>query len=407
MLRKTTRDLELDTTPTLFRQRRLGTDCAAFCSNYPIPEITESGPAFRMLIMSCIDPRAAGIDCPHIYSPFNCWDVSRVKDMTSAFRYQMFNYPLDCWDVSSVTDMKLMFHSTYYFNQNINTWDVSKVRNTMRMFNYAPQFNQPVGAWDTSSVTHMYQMFDNAYLFNQPIGDWDTSSVERMDGMFSRSSFNQQISNWNVGKVTDMKRMFYACDDFNQNINDWEVSTVGDMEQMFYMATVFDQCLSSWGDKAPVGAEVNNMFFFSSCPSTKDPNPGTKGPWCRTFNQDCGEKPKEPCENDFTFLTETGSAMTCNSLVFLKKSQVNKYCRSAATTANAACPTFCNPRCNCSDKKKFKIKSNEYNDFNGKYKCKNVGKPGQPGCLDRINKAGVLLVRQMCVSKCEYCLPSA
>ena len=53
----------------------------------------------------------------------NCWDVSLVKDMTSAFQGQpSFNEPLNCWNVSSVTSMSKMFKGATSFNQDLCSW---------------------------------------------------------------------------------------------------------------------------------------------------------------------------------------------------------------------------------------------------------------------------------------------
>jgi surface protein len=78
----------------------------------------------------------------------NCWNVSGVTDMNSAFAsfFLNFNDPLNCWDVSSVKDMGNMFQGAKSFNQDISSWDVSKVTRMSSMF-YDTSFNQSLCAW--------------------------------------------------------------------------------------------------------------------------------------------------------------------------------------------------------------------------------------------------------------------
>ncbi|VEU34296.1 unnamed protein product, partial [Pseudo-nitzschia multistriata] len=155
------------------------TDCAADCPNGR-PVIKVSGPDFRNLLSKC-GPNAWF--CPYDL-PTNCWDTSRVTDMSYAFAARSiwpgsFNEPLNCWDVSSVTSMRRMFYAQSSFNQPIGNWDVSRVGDMEHTFSLAKNFNQPIGDWDVSSVTNMMDMFNEAFQFNQPIGDWNVSRVKR------------------------------------------------------------------------------------------------------------------------------------------------------------------------------------------------------------------------------------
>jgi surface protein len=101
-------------------------------------------------------------------SSINCWDVSRVTDMSFAFSYisdefenvhnpelddpifQTFDENLDCWDTSSVTDMAGMFFNATSFNGNIGTWDVSRVNDMYFMFYSASIFNGDIGGWEVA-----------------------------------------------------------------------------------------------------------------------------------------------------------------------------------------------------------------------------------------------------------------
>ena len=100
--------------------------------------------------------------------------------------------------------------------------------------------------------------FFEASSFNQNLAWWDVSAARRVNNMFEKSAFNADVSGWNVSKVTDLKYAFKDAKDFNQN-------------------------LCAWGALLPVDAEVDQMFFGTSCPNTSDPViPG--GPFC--FNCD-------------------------------------------------------------------------------------------------------------------------
>ena len=54
------------------------------------------------------------------------WDVSSVTDMSSMFRYSLFNGDISGWDVSSVTNMDYMFKESQ-FNQDLYSWSVTNV----------------------------------------------------------------------------------------------------------------------------------------------------------------------------------------------------------------------------------------------------------------------------------------
>ena len=120
----------------------------------------------------CSDPAAAEEKYGHISN----WDVSRVTNMDSLFKYcQSFNDDISGWDVSNVTTMEEMFHYAYVFNQNIGNWNVSKVTTMKAMFKQARTFNQNIGNWNLSKVTTMKAMFNGARAFNHTIGGWNVS----------------------------------------------------------------------------------------------------------------------------------------------------------------------------------------------------------------------------------------
>jgi hypothetical protein len=93
-------------------------------------------------------------------SIMNCWDVSRVTNMSYVFYTKpcltSFNERLDCWDVSNVKYMQYMFQLAIFFNQPLNAWNVSNVQTMAGMFARAFEFNQPLDLWDVSNVRNMY-----------------------------------------------------------------------------------------------------------------------------------------------------------------------------------------------------------------------------------------------------------
>ena len=96
-----------------------------------------------------------------------------------------------------------------------------------------------ISNWNVSNVTDMKLMFYDCDEL-ETVGDiskWDVSNVIDMYAVFNNcKSFNQDISGWDVSNVTNMAFMFNGCESFNQDISDWDVSNVIDM---FYM---FDKC---------------------------------------------------------------------------------------------------------------------------------------------------------------------
>ena len=96
-----------------------------------------------------------------------------------------------------------------------------------------------ISDWDVSNVTDMRYMFYGCDELKS-VGDisgWDVSSVTDMHGMFCEcKSFNQDLSSWNVSNVIYMTSMFDGCKSFNQDLSKWNVSKVK------YNSYMFDYC---------------------------------------------------------------------------------------------------------------------------------------------------------------------
>jgi len=242
-------------------------ECQELCGSIAtgVPVTTTGRAEFQAAILEYLkDPSSSPYG-----STINCWDVSRVTDMSYAFSYHesranhnrdplfnAFNEPLNCWDTSSVTTMEAMFRGNKSFNQPIESWDVSSVKTLEYMFYEADGFNQPLNGWDVSAVTNMRGVFMFQDRFNQPLDKWDVSSVVYMDDMFwDNDVFNQDLSGWDVSNVIDMHRMFDGCLVFDQPIGSWDVSKVTDMSFMFKNAKIFNQPLSNWDTSS-----VTTMF---------------------------------------------------------------------------------------------------------------------------------------------------
>jgi len=178
------------------------------------------------------------------------------------------NNPIETWDVSRVTDMSYAFrmsdYSKYQFNKSLNDWDVSNVTDMSNMFVGCKTFNQPLDRWNVSNVTDMSSMFADCPKFNQSLDNWDVSNVITMASMFlSASTFNQALNNWDVSNVQKMDRMFMGASHFNQPLDRWDVRNCTDFRNMFTKSNPFDnnafrQDLSNW--RIQQDAYIDSMF---------------------------------------------------------------------------------------------------------------------------------------------------
>jgi hypothetical protein len=234
--------------------------CNILCSQTPGARkdpVNVNGLAFQAAVSQYIaDPSSSPYG-----TQINCWDVSRVTDMSFAFSSQpSFNSPIQCWNVSNVRTMENLFDGAINFNQPLENWQVGNVERTTEMFENAARFNQSLANWDVSKVVDMTYMFSGAESFNQPLASWKVSNAAFLTGMFrAATSFNQPLAAWNVSNAQDISSMFLGAFSFDQNLCPWSVSVRR-------------------------GTNVEGMFLGTRCPDTSTPVPGAIPPssWCQS-----------------------------------------------------------------------------------------------------------------------------
>ena len=102
---------------------------------------------------------------------------------------------------------------------------------------------------DVSSLTKLIKCDDFSYIFK------GYKKVKHIIG----------LEDWDVSKVTNMKGMFYNCENFNSDLSNWDVSSVGNMHSMFYRCKTFNSDLSKWNVR-----KVKNIGDVSyNCKSLK------------------------------------------------------------------------------------------------------------------------------------------
>ena len=134
-----------------------------------------------------------------------------------------------------------------------------------------------ISYWNVSNVTNMRGMFFKCDELESTgdLSNWDVSNVTDMRGMFFACEELKSvgdISKWNVSNVTDMIYMFHGCKSFNQDISKWDVSSVTDMSYMFHDCRSFNQDISKW--------DVSNVrhrdYIFKYCPIKEEYKPKFK-----------------------------------------------------------------------------------------------------------------------------------
>jgi len=208
------------------------------------------------------------------------WDVSRVTDISSAFRNASnFNDDVSRWNVARVTNMKFTFSGAANFNQELSSWNVEKVTDMSSMFLGAVRFNRDISAWNVARVAALDDIFEDtanldmcnmfnlrrSWGFRTPIASAALSSFpsnrpstdctcilhninfqESINEVVQSESKCENITLWNVSRITSLSDAFTGCTAFNQDISRWNVELVTDLSSTFAGATNFDRNLSSW-----------------------------------------------------------------------------------------------------------------------------------------------------------------
>ena len=109
------------------------------------------------------------------------------------------------------------------------------------------------------------------------ISHWDVSNITDMKYMFydcEELKSVGDISDWDVSNVTDMRSMFCECKELKSvgDISKLDVSSVTEMSYMFYKCESFNQDLSNWD----VSKVKNNIFMFRNCPIKEEYKPKFK-----------------------------------------------------------------------------------------------------------------------------------
>lgn len=225
------------------------------------------------------------------------WDVSKVTNMVNMFENANKLTTLTTSNFkpgisTSGTDMSSMFISTSALRtiEGIGDWDTTKVKNMTSMFRYSGIISSDVSttvldlhtdgdSWDVSGVTNMTYMFDGATrLVDIDTTDWNTAALTSTYKMFAGTqSLNTVtgISTWDVSNVTSMQEMFARGGIYSNlnsgvrtlDISGWNVSKVTNMTNMFAFADKL-LTLTTTSDFEPGastgGASLSNMFHYTS-----------------------------------------------------------------------------------------------------------------------------------------------
>ena len=271
---------------------------------------------FKDAIKDCLSTNPVDGMCINSkYGSMPDWDVSRVTDMSRAFKDRTnFNGDISEWDVSSVTNMEFMFYEASSFNQNINSkkvtvdgetytaWDVSKVKNMEYMFYKASSFDQPLHNWDVRKVKNMKDLLNKSGLsvsnYDKILIGWSGQDVEPNVELgayginyCNASAARQSLIDDKQWKINDRQKCPITNADFRKAIIDclqkdsngkctaskygpmryWDVSQVTDMSYAFNDKIDFNGDISNWNV-----SNVTNMRFMFGDAKAFNQNINTK-----------------------------------------------------------------------------------------------------------------------------------
>ena len=133
------------------------------------------------------------------------------------------------------------------------------------LFNSYSGNNLDLSKWNTSQVTNMRQMF---YLCNElislDVSHFDTSQITNMEHMFYNCTklTTLDLSSFNTSKVTTMSSMFNRCDALTSlDLSNFVTYNVTNMSNMFYMCSkLVTLDLSNWNTENVTN--INSMFYY-------------------------------------------------------------------------------------------------------------------------------------------------
>jgi hypothetical protein len=96
-----------------------------------------------------------------------------------------------------------------YENYPLENLDVSQIDNLSSVFKYS-MYNGDLSNWNVSNCTNMNSMFFNSKFDNNSLKDWNVSNVTKMNSIFAKSYFSSDISKWEFNTNVDCGYMFYS-----------------------------------------------------------------------------------------------------------------------------------------------------------------------------------------------------
>ena len=119
---------------------------------------------------------------------------------------------------------------------------------------------------------------ENPVDFNDiDVSNLDSFCNDKSEGIFEYTKFKYiDISYWNVSNVTNMRGMFFKCDELEStgDLSNWDVSNVTDMRGMFFTCEKFESIgdISKWD----VSNVRNHDYMFEKCPIKEEYKPKFK-----------------------------------------------------------------------------------------------------------------------------------
>jgi len=150
------------------------------------------------------------------------------------------------------------FSSRYQLKEAVDLWANNKEE--------AIRKHGDIADWNVEKVTSMACLFSGWYKCANEL-------VLKQGDYIKMHEFNADLSKWNVAKVTNMRSMFDEAYAFNSDISKWDVGRVKSFQFMFYEARSFKSNLCGWDwDDGSYGSyKVGEMFRYSGCPNTYNP----------------------------------------------------------------------------------------------------------------------------------------